>query len=334
MQKNVGHKFRSVLWAGAFVALGSVMAPYGIAYADPEPTQEEVEEKIQELLEESSSLVQDFNAAQGDLETAEAQVEEVDSQIETEEEVYEELQQQVRELASARYQSNDPDSVAVALYVDNPSEIFEQSADLEYLSDARQQQLEEFGESDTRLLALKEEADASYDEAKERLEEVEEAKDEVEESLEEQEELLESFEGENPAGSGESSDGSTPVYDGEASGNARTAIDFAYGKIGVPYQWGGTGPDGYDCSGLTQAAWSAAGVSIPRTTYDQYELPNSVAREDLQPGDIIFFFPDLGHNGLYVGDGKMVHAPSSGSTVSEVRLADYWDGQFVGARRP
>jgi cell wall-associated NlpC family hydrolase len=63
-------------------------------------------------------------------------------------------------------------------------------------------------------------------------------------------------------------------------------------------------------------------------------MPNSVAWKDIQPGDILFFFPDLGHNGLYVGNGLMVHAPSSGKTVSEVRLADYWAQHFVGARRP
>lgn len=339
MEKKTGvGMHRRVLWTGAFMALGAVLAPLAVANAEPEPTREEVEQRIEELLEESSSLVQEYNEAQEVVEAAEAQVDELDEQIGSEEEIYEGLRQNVSELANASYQSNDPDSVAVALYVDNPSEIFEHSADLSYLSETRQRQLEDFALSDERLITLKEEADSAYELAEEQLAELEDAKDEAEESLVEQEALLASFEGENPTtageSAGESAGGSNPVYTGSASGNARTAIDFAYSKIGVPYLWGGTGPNGYDCSGLTQAAWASAGVSIPRTTYSQYELPNAVAWEDIQPGDILFFFPDLGHNGLYVGNGLMVHAPSSGKTISEVRLADYWAGQFVGARRP
>ena len=92
----------------------------------------------------------------------------LDEQVGAEEEVYEGLRQNVSELASASYQSNDPDSVAVALYVDNPSQIFEQSADLNYLSETRRKQLEDFAESDERLIALKEEAETAYDQAEER----------------------------------------------------------------------------------------------------------------------------------------------------------------------
>jgi len=320
--------------AVAYVAASGLLFPTAVANAEPEPNQEEVEERIEELLQESSTLVQEYNEAQEHHDAAETEVEEIDSQIGTEEERYEELRTKVTELASTSYQSNDPESVATALFVDNPSEIFEQSADLTYLSEARRMELETFAESDTRLATLKAEADEAYDESVDQLEAVEESKEEVEDSLAEQEELLAAIEGGNPTEAGESSTGPSPTYTGSASGDARAAIDFAYSKIGTPYQWGGTGPNGYDCSGLTQASWAAAGVSISRTTYTQYDMPNSVAWEDIQPGDILFFFPDLGHNGLYVGNGLMVHAPSSGKTVSEVRLADYWAQHFVGARRP
>lgn len=318
----------------AFVAAGGLLFPSAVAYAEPEPTQEEVEERVEELLQETSTLVQEYNEAQEDYETAEAEVEELDDQIGSEEERYEELRGKVVELASASYQSNDPESVSTALFVEDPSEIFEQSADLSYLSESRRMELEAFAESDARLIALKGEAERVRDEAAEQLEGLEERQEEVDAGLAEQEELLASFGGENPTNAGETAAGETPTYTGSASGDARAAIDFAYSKIGTPYLWGGTGPNGYDCSGLTQASWGAAGVSIPRTTYTQYNLSNQVAWEDIQPGDILFFFPDLGHNGLYVGNGLMVHAPSSGKTVSEVRLADYWAQHFVGARRP
>lgn len=313
---------------------GALLLPAAVAHAEPEATQEEVEARIDELLQESSTLVQEYNEAQEHFEVTEKEVEDLEGQIGSEEERYEELRTNLVELASASYQSVDPESVSTALFVDNPSEIFEQSADLTYLSESRRKEIEAFAESDARLIALKNEADEAYEEASAQMEELEEQQEEVEASLVEQEELLASFGGENPTTAGESDTGQTPTYTGSASGNARAAIDFAYSKIGTPYLWGGTGPNGYDCSGLTQASWAAAGVSISRTTYTQYDMPNAVAWEDIQPGDILFFFPDLGHNGLYVGNGMMVHAPSSGKTVSEVRLADYWAQHFVGARRP
>ncbi|MFD3687628.1 NlpC/P60 family protein [Nocardiopsis sp. NPDC058631] len=336
MENNRRIARNRILSGLALAITGSMLLPSAVAHAEPEPTREGVEERIEELLQESSTLVQEYNEAEESLEAAEHKTEELDDQVGSEEEHYEELQTKAARLASASYQSNDPDSVRTSLFVDNPEEIYEQSADLSYLSESSRSELEAFAESDARLIALKEEADLARDEAAEQLEELEEQKDEVDASLTEQEELLASFGGENPAGAGESAagGGDTPTYTGSASGNARTAIDFAYGKIGTPYLWGGTGPNGYDCSGLTQAAWGAAGVSIPRTTYTQYDLPNQVSWENIQPGDILFFFPDLGHNGLYVGNGLMVHAPSSGKTISEVRLADYWAQHFVGARRP
>ncbi|RCV47875.1 glycoside hydrolase [Marinitenerispora sediminis] len=308
------------------------MLPSGPAYAEPEPTQEEVEQRIEELTEESSTLVQDYNQAKEDLEAAEKRMTALEEQIGEEDERYEELRERVASFASAAYRSNDPSATTTVLSVEDPSALLEQSADVSYLSERQRAELEEFTGSSERLLQLKEEAEETLDEAEERRDELKDKKDEVEEALAEQEELLAGFEGNPVTGSGDSSGGAS--YTGSASGSARSALDFAFAQVGKPYIWGGTGPAGYDCSGLTQAAWGSAGVSLPRTTYAQYELPNKVSWDQLQPGDIMFFFPDIGHNGIYAGNGQMVHAPSSGKTIEVVSLSGYWDQQFVGAVRP
>lgn len=75
-------------------------------------------------------------------------------------------------------------------------------------------------------------------------------------------------------------------------------------------------------------------MSLPRTTYGQAEAGNRVTRDQLQPGDIVFFFGGLGHDGLYVGNGQMIHAPRSGKNVEVVSLSGYWDGQFQFGVRP
>ena len=119
-------------------------------------------------------------------------------------------------------------------------------------------------------------------------------------------------------GSGTGSDtGSGTGSGSSASTKAEKVLAFARAQIGKPYVWGATGPSSYDCSGLTQAAWKAAGVDIPRTTWDQVNVGTRIATEDLQPGDLVFFYDDISHVGIYKGDGMMIHAPKPGANVRE-----------------
>ncbi|MFF7360997.1 NlpC/P60 family protein [Streptomyces sp. NPDC008125] len=111
---------------------------------------------------------------------------------------------------------------------------------------------------------------------------------------------------------------------------AAEAVAFAYGALGKPYVWGATGPSAYDCSGLTQAAWRAAGVSLPRTTYTQINAGQRVSRSQLAPGDLVFFYSGISHVGLYIGDGKMIHAPRPGAPI---RIAPIDEMPFAGATR-
>lgn len=115
------------------------------------------------------------------------------------------------------------------------------------------------------------------------------------------------------------------------SGQAAAAVDAALSRQGKPYQWGATGPDRFDCSGLTQWAWKQAGVSIPRTSRQQYAGLPKVSRSELQPGDLVFFGDPIHHMAMYIGDGQMVEAPYSGQSV-RVRSMDRDD--YTGAARP
>jgi peptidoglycan DL-endopeptidase CwlO len=98
------------------------------------------------------------------------------------------------------------------------------------------------------------------------------------------------------------------------SGAAITAVNAALSKQGDPYVWGATGPNSFDCSGLTQWAYKQAGVSLPRSTYSQETVGTSVSQDDLQPGDLVFFYGG-GHVGIYIGSGQIVHAPTEGENV-------------------
>ncbi|MGW0953858.1 NlpC/P60 family protein [Streptomyces sp. NPDC002545] len=98
---------------------------------------------------------------------------------------------------------------------------------------------------------------------------------------------------------------------------AAKALAFARAQIGKPCVWGATGPGSYDCSSLTQAAWRAAGVALPRTTHEQVGSGAAIQLAELEPGDLIFFYGEVSHVGLYAGNGTMVHAPSPGASIRE-----------------
>lgn len=133
------------------------------------------------------------------------------------------------------------------------------------------------------------------------------------------------------SGSGSGSTGSDSSGSTTASSSydtkAEKAIAFARAQIGKPYVWGATGPDSYDCSGLTQAAWKAAGVTLPRTTYDQVDAGTTVSLADARPGDLIFFYDDISHVGVYIGNGMMIHAPKPGAYVREESI--YYGGESI-----
>ena len=108
---------------------------------------------------------------------------------------------------------------------------------------------------------------------------------------------------------------------------------FARAQVGKAYVFGASGPDAYDCSGLTSAAWASAGVSLPHSSVAQYDVTTRVDANSLVPGDLLFFYSPISHVGIYVGGGMMVHAsnPSTGVTLDP--LAGYWMSVFVGAGR-
>ena len=112
---------------------------------------------------------------------------------------------------------------------------------------------------------------------------------------------------------------------------AQTAVDTALAQQGKPYVWAGAGPNSYDCSGLTQFAYAAAGISLPHSSSMQSTMGTPVAYADLQPGDLVFFYTPVSHVGMYIGNGQMVHAGTSGDVVKVVNLAGMPD--FNSARR-
>ncbi|MYU26271.1 C40 family peptidase [Streptomyces sp. SID8352] len=118
---------------------------------------------------------------------------------------------------------------------------------------------------------------------------------------------------------------------GAATERGEKAVEYATAQIGKPYRWGAAGPASYDCSGLTSQAWLAAGRAIPRTSQEQWRRLERVEVADMRPGDLIVYFNDASHIGMYIGDGRMVHSPRPGRTVT---IAGAGSMPILGVVRP
>ena len=133
--------------------------------------------------------------------------------------------------------------------------------------------------------------------------------------------------------------GAMPARAMAPTASAQSVVDFAIRYLGTPYRWGGTTPAGFDCSGFMLYIFRHHGVTLNRVAHDQRRNGTPVARADLLPGDLVFFYPRAGattvsHVGLYVGDGYMIHAPSTGNvvrftTINSANRVSRW----AGARR-
>ncbi|MBK6013309.1 C40 family peptidase, partial [Streptomyces sp. MBT53] len=126
----------------------------------------------------------------------------------------------------------------------------------------------------------------------------------------------------------------TTAPDASAQSKTATALAFARAQIGRPCLWGAAGPDAYDCSSLTQAAWKAAGVMLPRTAQEQSGAGALVPLTDIHAGDLIFFYDSIDHVGLYTGNGLMIHAPSPGTPIREESIFYAGSAAIRGAVRP
>ncbi|WP_331766586.1 NlpC/P60 family protein [Embleya sp. NBC_00896] len=122
-----------------------------------------------------------------------------------------------------------------------------------------------------------------------------------------------------------------PTSSAGQSTAAAKAVAYARAQLGKPYVYGATGPNAFDCSGLVQAAYKSAGISLPRVTTAQFTADTHVSISNLKPGDLVFFYSGISHVGIYIGDGKMIHAPNPRKSVE---ISSINTMPIAGATRP
>ncbi|MDH2424559.1 C40 family peptidase [Sphaerisporangium sp. TRM90804] len=301
----------------------------GGAGAEPKPTAAQAKARLEKLSDQADKVVDKYNDASERYKKARKAYNALNGRLKGQLERIEGLRAGLVSVAVSSYQTGDLLAWPNLITQGDPDMLLSGLASVDQLSAGRSRSLAEYENAIKGLKGDRDKAKNGYDDALKLLDELREQKKDVEKLVGEQERLLRrlnAFKAGNPNSGG-------IKYTGPASGNARAALQFAYAQVGKPYRYGGTGPGSWDCSGLTQAAWRAAGVSLPRTAASQYSWGASrrVPLSALQPGDLVFR-SGLGHVGMYAGDGKMVHAPRTGDVVKVVPLSSYHG--LMGAIRP
>ncbi|MEU1485189.1 NlpC/P60 family protein [Streptomyces sp. NPDC005752] len=326
------------------------------APTEPKPGIEEVQKKVDALYRQAGTATQQYNKAKTASAEQRSKVDALLEAAAKRADKLNETRRELGSYAAAQYRSGSIAPTATFFLADDPQSYFDQdqlmarmtSQQQKAVADFRTQQkeaaekrveatksLETLTESQATLRTSKQQVQTKLTEArsllskltaeeKARLAELErkkeaEAKRKAEELARQQaaaEKETAEEAAEEDTGTGTGAGTGTGSDSGYAS-KAEKVLAFARAQIGKPYVWGATGPSSYDCSGLTQAAWKDAGVSLPRTTWDQVEVGTRVATADLRPGDLVFFYDDISHVGIYKGDGMMIHAPKPGANVRE-----------------
>ncbi|PZG17786.1 C40 family peptidase [Nonomuraea aridisoli] len=315
----------------AGLAFGLVLTPMGAAIADPRPTLSQAKAKLEKLNDRADKVVDRFNTANERYKKAKSGYTKLNTSYKRKLETVADLRTQVVGMAVDSYKlGTDVTSWPGLVGTDNPDAALNGLAVAGQLAQERAQKLAAFDRENRGLKIERDKAEDALEAADKERDAVEKERAEILKLIKEQKKLLDRLGAYNPG-----NPNSTGIkYTGPASGSAAAVLRFAYAQVGKPYVYGGTGPGGYDCSGLTQAAWAAAGVSLPRTTWQQWSwgANRRVSLDDLQPGDLIFS-EGLGHVSIYAGNGKIVHAPQTGDVVKVVNLSDY-GRNLVGAVRP
>ncbi|GGV57641.1 hypothetical protein GCM10010277_59770 [Streptomyces longisporoflavus] len=335
-----GHTARTAATI-ALAGAATATAFDGTGHADPRLSPAEVKTRVDALYREAEVATEKYNGAKEKSESAEKSLGELRDEAARKTEKLNTARAGLGSLAAAQYRSGGIDPAVQLALSSDPDQYLERAA-LADRADSRQasavsgvqKQLQELDQLHT-------EADDTLTRLKSRQAELKKHKKTVTGKLAAAKELLSQLTGDQRAelaGGGEQDRASragdrkdSPGALGKApNARASAAVSYAYKALGSPYVWGATGPDAFDCSGLTQAAYRSAGVDLPRTTYAQIAAGQRVPRSQLRPGDLVFFYQGISHVGLYVGNGQMIHAPNPSAPV---RLAPISQMPFAGAAR-
>jgi peptidoglycan DL-endopeptidase CwlO len=312
------------------------------AAADPPLTTAEARAVIEQLETDAAAIDQQYAGVKEEIKQGRAQLKLKQADVKTQTDKVTQLKLQVGQAALAQFQNRSLDTAAQLFVTPDTDRFLSQISTVQKVSENQNSALQDFQQAQANLAALEHSAETdlvALAEKEKQLKSLSEASDKkiaeakkvlAKLTASQRQEISAAEKRESARANAEASRGSTR---GTVSGSGRGAKALAYAKaqLGEPYVRNGDGPSSWDCSGLTMAAWGSVGVSLPHSAAQQYSRGSVVSKADLKLGDLVFFYSDIHHVGLYAGNGQVLHAPRPGKYVEYIKMSYM---PYAGARRP
>lgn len=351
---------RGLVVGGCTVALTTVAFVFpGVQPAQAAPTAltvAEAQAQIEQLQVEAEAIDQDYVGVQQQIEQGKVQLAQKQADVQLQTAKVASTKRQVGQVALAQFQNRNVDTAARIFFTSDSDNLLSQVSTVEKVSENQNTVLQDYQEQQAALAELEHSTETDLAVLTEQQKQLSELKADSEAKIAESKKVLAKLTATEQAALAAADqkaaadakakaeaalNGTTTTTTDDTSGTAditgtgrgATALAFARKQLGKPYVFAAAGPNAYDCSGLTSAAWRAAGVTIPRIAAAQSRVGKVVSKADLQPGDLVFFYnaANPSHVGMYVGNGQIIHAPHTGTVVKYAPLSSM---PFVGARRP
>jgi len=332
---------RGVAIAAGLVAIGGVTIFATQAGASPQPTVAQVEAKVNQLTSQYDKVTEQLDQVGEQLTAAQTRLAQVRVDANHANAQFQAARTIVAQMAAATFMDTGATSIAGVLTSGDPSIVLQQGSLLLELSGNRDAETAQLLTDANQLASVEQELQRTENAIEMLRAQLADHKNSLGSLIATEQATLDGLTVPQQQAVKRNSigaNGSTQhvTYTGPTSTQADKAVAFAYAQLGCPYVYGGTGPcpRGYDCSGLAQAAWAAAGVDIPRDSYEQWaELPH-VSMSALEPGDLLIYNGE-GHVAIYVGDGYIIDAPETGMDVERIPMSTPWYAYSLdGAVRP
>lgn len=346
---------RTRVWGIGLALAGLVVSGAAVSPASAAPNLEQVRQQVMDLESKAESATERYNEARNELKDVRRQLDALKAKVKRERREMREILGAVDDLARAAYTSGGLDTSLQVLLSEDPNEFLAQAAALDAVQRGQAAALRKTATARLRLAQSEAAVLDKEARAKDLRDRMKDSKAEADDRLAEAERILANLEEKErkrlaqlaaderaaaraaaAAAARELSSGSSSAGGGfTGSGRAAKAVQYALAQVGDRYVAAAAGPNSFDCSGLTMTAWRQAGISLPHYSRSQYSVTRRVPLSQAQPGDLVFYFGRGTHHvGLYIGNGKMVHAanPRSGVLVSNI-LGPWYSSRFSGIGR-
>ncbi|GAA2600074.1 NlpC/P60 family protein [Streptomyces axinellae] len=304
--------------AAAAVALTSQAA-----HADPQSSKKDVKEKVDKLYEDAEAATEKYNGAKEKQSKLQTQVENLQDSVARGQGDLNKMRDKLGSMATAQYRSGAIDPSVQLFLSSDPDNYLDRASAMDQLSTKQAAALKKIQAKQRTLAQQRKEAAGKLKDLASTRKELGEKKSKIQGKLSKAQSLLNTLSAKERAKiaakqkrADRASNERVDLGNSKGSGRAGAAFAAAKTKIGSPYVWGATGPSSFDCSGLTSWAYKQAGVSLPRTSQAQASAGTRISSQSqLQVGDLVMFYGDLHHIGLYAGNGQVLHAPKPGANV-------------------